>query len=182
MGSRIRAQGAGAMKLYVALVHYPVYDKNGRRIASAITTFDLHDLSRAARTLRGPQIFCGDSAPGPAEAGEPRPGSLANGVRGQIQPQPERGPGLDRGVSRHRGCGSGGHGHGRGSAPSDRDRRAQAGQTYALLCRRQEGSCARASPSSCSSARLGGWTERSWRAWTTSSTRSKGGRGGTIFP
>jgi hypothetical protein len=38
------------MKLYLALVHYPVFDKNGRRIASAVTTFDLHDLSRAART------------------------------------------------------------------------------------------------------------------------------------
>jgi hypothetical protein len=38
------------MKLYMALVHYPVCDKNGRRIASAITTFDLHDLSRAAKT------------------------------------------------------------------------------------------------------------------------------------
>lgn len=45
------------MKLYVALVHYPVYDKNGRRIASAITTFDLHDLSRAAKTYGVRRFF-----------------------------------------------------------------------------------------------------------------------------
>jgi tRNA (guanine37-N1)-methyltransferase len=38
------------MRLYVGLVHYPVYNKNHERIASAITTFDLHDLSRLAKT------------------------------------------------------------------------------------------------------------------------------------
>ena len=38
------------MRLYVGLLHYPVYNKNHERIASAITTFDLHDCSRLART------------------------------------------------------------------------------------------------------------------------------------
>ncbi len=38
------------MRLYIGLVHYPVYNKNRLRIASAITNLDLHDLSRAART------------------------------------------------------------------------------------------------------------------------------------
>jgi hypothetical protein len=38
------------MRLYLGLVHYPVYNKNEEKIASAITTVDLHDLSRAART------------------------------------------------------------------------------------------------------------------------------------
>jgi hypothetical protein len=37
-------------KLYVALIHYPVVDKNGEIIASAVTNLDLHDISRAART------------------------------------------------------------------------------------------------------------------------------------
>ena len=36
--------------LYVALIHYPVVDKNGDVIASAVTNLDLHDISRAART------------------------------------------------------------------------------------------------------------------------------------
>jgi hypothetical protein len=38
------------MRLYMGLVHYPVYNKNCERIASAITTVDIHDLSRVART------------------------------------------------------------------------------------------------------------------------------------
>lgn len=38
------------MPLYFGLVHYPVYNKNEQRIASALTTLDLHDLSRLART------------------------------------------------------------------------------------------------------------------------------------
>jgi len=37
-------------KLYVALIHYPVVDKNGNIIASAVTNLDLHDISRTART------------------------------------------------------------------------------------------------------------------------------------
>lgn len=36
--------------LYVALIHYPVVNKNGETIASALTNLDLHDISRAART------------------------------------------------------------------------------------------------------------------------------------
>jgi tRNA (guanine37-N1)-methyltransferase len=38
------------MRLYIGLLHYPVYNKNGQKIASAITNFDLHDMSRLART------------------------------------------------------------------------------------------------------------------------------------
>lgn len=36
--------------IYVALVHYPVVNKNGDVIASAITNLDLHDIARAAKT------------------------------------------------------------------------------------------------------------------------------------
>jgi hypothetical protein len=36
--------------LYAALIHYPVVNKNGETIASALTNLDLHDISRAART------------------------------------------------------------------------------------------------------------------------------------
>jgi len=38
------------MRLYMGLVHYPVYNRNEQRIASAVTTVDLHDLARIART------------------------------------------------------------------------------------------------------------------------------------
>jgi hypothetical protein len=36
--------------LFVALIHYPVSDRNGRIIASAITSLDLHDIARSSRT------------------------------------------------------------------------------------------------------------------------------------
>ncbi|HSO67230.1 MAG TPA: RNA methyltransferase, partial [Desulfatirhabdiaceae bacterium] len=36
--------------LYLALVHYPVLNKHGDVIASAVTNLDIHDLARAART------------------------------------------------------------------------------------------------------------------------------------
>ena len=36
--------------LYVALTHYPVVNKSGDIIASAVTNLDLHGISRAAKT------------------------------------------------------------------------------------------------------------------------------------
>src|SRR5215467_10201524 len=36
--------------LFVALIHYPVLDRNGRIVTSAITSLDLHDIARSART------------------------------------------------------------------------------------------------------------------------------------
>ncbi len=45
------------MRLYIGLLHYPVYNKNRQRIASAITTVDLHDLSRLARTYGVKRFF-----------------------------------------------------------------------------------------------------------------------------
>lgn len=38
------------INLYVALVHYPVVNKQGETIAAAVTNLDLHDIARAART------------------------------------------------------------------------------------------------------------------------------------
>ena len=45
------------MRLYIGLLHYPVYNKNSKRIASAITNFDLHDLSRLARAYGAKRFF-----------------------------------------------------------------------------------------------------------------------------
>ncbi len=39
-----------AENLYISLVHYPVLDKKGNIIATSITNYDLHDLSRLAKT------------------------------------------------------------------------------------------------------------------------------------
>lgn len=36
--------------VYIGLVHYPVYNKHREVVATSITTIDLHDFSRVART------------------------------------------------------------------------------------------------------------------------------------
>lgn len=36
--------------LYVGLVHYPIYDKNSNVVATAVTNYDLHDISRSSKT------------------------------------------------------------------------------------------------------------------------------------
>ena len=36
--------------LYLALLHYPVYDKNRKVITTALTNLDIHDIARTART------------------------------------------------------------------------------------------------------------------------------------
>lgn len=45
------------MRLYMGLVHFPVYNKNYERIASAITTLDIHDLARLAKTYDVKRLF-----------------------------------------------------------------------------------------------------------------------------
>lgn len=39
------------VKIDIALVHYPVVNKNGEAIGSSVTNLDLHDMGRAARTF-----------------------------------------------------------------------------------------------------------------------------------
>ena len=36
--------------IYVGLVHYPVYNKNNALVATSVTNFDIHDISRTCRT------------------------------------------------------------------------------------------------------------------------------------
>ena len=45
------------MRLYMGLIHFPVYNKNHERIASAITTLDIHDLARLAKTYGVKRLF-----------------------------------------------------------------------------------------------------------------------------
>jgi len=39
------------MAVYLALVHYPVYNRNNEVIATAITNLDIHDIARVASTF-----------------------------------------------------------------------------------------------------------------------------------
>jgi hypothetical protein len=43
-------KGSSTPNLYLALVHYPVINKHGDVIASAVTNLDVHDIARAAAT------------------------------------------------------------------------------------------------------------------------------------
>jgi len=45
------------LRLYMGLIHFPVYNKNYERIASAITTLDIHDLARLAKTYGVKRLF-----------------------------------------------------------------------------------------------------------------------------
>jgi len=46
----LKTENNRGAKLAIALLHYPVYDKNKRIVASAVTNFDLHDIARLAKT------------------------------------------------------------------------------------------------------------------------------------
>lgn len=45
------------LHLYTGLIHYPVYNRNSQKIASSITTLDIHDLARLARTYSVEGLF-----------------------------------------------------------------------------------------------------------------------------
>jgi len=45
------------MAFYIGLLHYPVYNKRGEIIASAITNLDLHDLARLAKTYGAKRFY-----------------------------------------------------------------------------------------------------------------------------
>ena len=40
----------GLANFSIALVHYPVYDKNHEVVATAVTNLDIHDIARVSRT------------------------------------------------------------------------------------------------------------------------------------
>lgn len=37
-------------KVFLALLHWPIYDRQGRVVTTALTTIDVHDLARLSRT------------------------------------------------------------------------------------------------------------------------------------
>ena len=57
--------GDGGMTapLAVALLHHPVYDKNGRVVTTAVTNLDLHDIARVARTYGAEPYYLVTPAP-----------------------------------------------------------------------------------------------------------------------
>ena len=39
------------LDIYIALVHYPVLNKNGETVTTSITNLDVHDIARVAKTI-----------------------------------------------------------------------------------------------------------------------------------
>jgi hypothetical protein len=46
----VKTPGCPGGNVSVALIHYPVHNKNRQVVATAITNLDLHDIARSART------------------------------------------------------------------------------------------------------------------------------------
>ena len=42
---------------YIALIHYPILNKHGEIVTTSVTNFDLHDLSRTAKTFGIENVF-----------------------------------------------------------------------------------------------------------------------------
>jgi hypothetical protein len=43
--------------IYLALLHYPVYDKDHKMVTTSITNIDIHDIARSARTYGVKRYF-----------------------------------------------------------------------------------------------------------------------------
>lgn len=51
----------------VALLHYPVYDKNRQVVSTAVTNLDIHDIARSARTFGLCRYYISTPVPGQQE-------------------------------------------------------------------------------------------------------------------
>ncbi len=47
----MEATDGATARISIALLHYPVYDKNNQLVTTAVTNLDIHDIARAARTF-----------------------------------------------------------------------------------------------------------------------------------
>ncbi|PIX28396.1 MAG: hypothetical protein COZ65_05005, partial [Caldiserica bacterium CG_4_8_14_3_um_filter_35_18] len=45
------------MNFYIALLHYPVLNKNNEIIVTSVVVHDIHDISRAAKTFGVRKFF-----------------------------------------------------------------------------------------------------------------------------
>lgn len=75
-------------RIYIALLHYPVYNKTGHVAASAITNLDLHDLARMTATFGLARYFVVSPLP------------LQRKLAGQLMGHWLTGPGADKNWTR----------------------------------------------------------------------------------
>ena len=107
-GRRAENRAAAEMpRLYLALVHYPVVNRRGEVIASALTNLDLHDIARAAKTFGVQAYFRGHPAGRPAGFRRADRGPLDDGPGCGTGARPPSGHGTGAGD----GVDCGGHRH-----------------------------------------------------------------------
>ena len=51
------------MSLYMAIIHYPVTNKNGAIVTTSITNFDIHDMGRSGLTYDVKRVFLANPVP-----------------------------------------------------------------------------------------------------------------------
>ena len=71
--------------LYIVLLHYPVYNKEGKIVTTAIANMDIHDIARLAKTYRSARILHSKSYIGTAEFGTGNYQSLAGRLWSKLQ-------------------------------------------------------------------------------------------------
>jgi hypothetical protein len=72
--------------LYIALLHYPVLDRQRRVIASAVTNADIHDVARSARTYGVRKVFIVTPIAEQAELVKKITGHWTQGAGGDLNP------------------------------------------------------------------------------------------------
>lgn len=75
--------------IYLALVHYPVYNKNTDVVCTSVTNFDIHDISRTSKTYGVNQYHIIIPANAQKELTERILGYWQDGAGGQFNPDRE---------------------------------------------------------------------------------------------
>ena len=82
--------------LYLALIHYPVMNRKGGEIGSALTTIDLHDIARAAVTFGVKRFYVVTPFEDQQELARQVIGHWTNGAGGLVNPDRKAALGLIR--------------------------------------------------------------------------------------
>jgi tRNA (guanine37-N1)-methyltransferase len=75
--------------LYVALLHHPVYDKNGAVVTTAVTNMDVHDFGVSARTYDVRAFYVATPVPTLRRLVERIMRALGHGSGRRVQPHPQ---------------------------------------------------------------------------------------------
>ena len=130
---KLKSEKPPEFRVYVALVHHPVYNSRMEIVSTAFKSIDVHDISRGRHDLRNREILSGKPRRGTEKAREktdrPLDGGSGKAVQRDEKPGVRRG--RDNGLDR---AGGSGHREDRGPKAEARGhRRALFGQNDGIL-------------------------------------------------